>query len=150
MFEFIRQAFHNYRALDWPVALALGVGVPVVSFLAGLAVVIRLPADYFVRAPARGGFWQSHRVLRLILKVGKNLLGTLMLAMGVVLSLPLVPGPGLLFMLLGLGFIDFPGKRSLELRLLRQPRVLSSVNKMRARFGKAPILTEEPVVNSHP
>jgi hypothetical protein len=64
------------------------------------------------------------------------------------MALPLVPGPGVLFILLGLGFIDFPGKRSLERRLLRQPHVLSSVNKMRGRFGKPPILTEDPVVNS--
>jgi len=59
-----------------------------------------------------------------------------------------ISGPGVLFILLGLGFIDFPGKRSLERRLLRQPHVLSSVNKMRGRFGKPPILTEDPVVNS--
>ena len=47
---------------------------------------------------------------------------------------------GVLFMLVGVGLVDFPGKRSLELRLLREPHVLSSVNKMRARFGKPPIL----------
>jgi len=150
VFDLIRHGFHHYRALGWPVELALGLGVPVASFLAGLAVVIGLPGDYFVRAPERRGFWQSHRALRLTLLVAKNLLGVIVLALGLVMALPLVPGPGVLFILLGLGFIDFPGKRSLEIRLLRQPYVLSSVNKMRARFGKPPILTEDPVVNSGP
>jgi hypothetical protein len=143
VFDFIRQGFHHYRALGWPIELALGVGVPVASFLAGLAVVIGLPADYFVRVPEPRCFGQSHRALRLTLHVAKNLLGVLVLAAGAVMALPLVPGPGVLFILLGLGFIDFPGKRTLELRLLRQPHVLSSVNKMRARFGKTPILTED-------
>jgi hypothetical protein len=143
VFDFIRHGFHEYRALGWPAALALGLGVPLASFLAGLAVMIGLPADYFVRAPERRGFWQSHRALRLTLLVAKNLLGVVVLAAGAVMALPLVPGPGVLFILLGLGFIDFPGKRSLELRLLRQPHVLSPVNKMRARFGKPPILTED-------
>jgi hypothetical protein len=50
--------------------------------------------------------------------------------------------------------VDFPGKRSMELRLLREPHVLASVNRMRARFGKPPILTEDrhtqSVVNSGP
>jgi hypothetical protein len=146
--DFIRHGFHHYRALGWPVELALGLGVPVASFLAGLAVVIGLPADYFVRTPERRGFWQSHRALRLTLFVAKNLLGVMMLVVGAVMALPLVPGPGVLFILLGLGFIDFPGKQALVRRLLRQPRVLSSVNKMRSRFGKPPILTEDPVVNS--
>jgi hypothetical protein len=46
-------------------------------------------------------------------------------------------------MLVGLGLVDFPGKRALERRLLRLPRVLASVNKLRARFGKPPILTPD-------
>jgi hypothetical protein len=77
------------------------------------------------------------------LLAAKNLLGSLMVLAGLVMSLPLVPGPGVLFVLIGLGLIDFPGKRALELRLLRQRHVLSSVNKVRARFGRPPLLTEE-------
>jgi hypothetical protein len=56
------------------------------------------------------------------------------------LSLPLVPGPGALLMLLGLAVAEFPGKYRLELALIRLPHVLSSVNRLRARFGKPPLL----------
>jgi hypothetical protein len=145
--DFIRHGVHHFRALGWPAQLALGVVLPVASFLAGLLVVVTLPADYFVRMPEPRAFWHSHRALRWTLVVAKNLLGVVALVAGLIMALPLVPGPGALLMLVGLGLVDFPGKRALELRLLRQRQVLSSVNKVRARFGKPPILT---VVDSGP
>jgi hypothetical protein len=124
-------------------ALALALGVPLLSFAIGLLVIVGLPADYFVRPRSRGGFWQSHRVVRLSLLVAKNLAGVLLFLAGLVAALPLVPGPGILFMLIGLGLVDFPGKRTLELRLLRQRHVLDSVNRLRARFGRPALLTDE-------
>ena len=149
VFDLFRHGLQHYRALGWRVELALGLCLPLASFLVGLAVVIGLPADFFVRTRRSR---PSHRVLHLTLGVAKNLLGVLVFLAGFVMALPLVPGPGVLFMLVGLGLVDFPGKRSLELRLLREPHVLSSVNKMRVRFGKPPILTHDPrggsVVNS--
>ena len=138
LFDFVRHAIQGYRALGWPVELALGLTLPLVSFMAGVLVVVGLPADYFVRMselPRRG------RALRFVFAAGKNVLGVVMFVVGFVMALPLVPGPGALFMLLGLGLVDFPGKRSLERRLLRQPHLLASVNKMRARFRKPPLLT---------
>jgi hypothetical protein len=123
--------------------VGLALGIAVLSFVAGLLVVIGLPPDYFVRPKAPASALRSRPVLRLILLAGKNLVGGLMALVGLVMALPLVPGPGVIFMLIGLGLIDFPGKRALELRLLRQRQVLSSVNKVRARFGRPPLLTEE-------
>ena len=139
--DLFRHGFRHYRALGWPVEVALGLGIPVASFLVGLAVVVRLPADFFVRKPDQRGARSSHRLFQITLAAAKNLLGVIVFLAGFVMALPLVPGPGVLFMLVGLAFVDFPGKRSLALRLLREPHVLWSVNKMRARFGKPPILT---------
>jgi len=141
MFDFIRHGILRYRALGWPVALAIGLGLPIVSFIIGLIVVIGLPADYFVRAPERSVFWQSSRALRLTFVMAKNLLGAIVFLAGFVMALPLVPGPGVLLMLVGVGLVDFPGKRTLERRFLREPHLLSSVNRVRARFGKPPIVT---------
>lgn len=151
VFDLFRHGLQHYRALGWPVWLALGLGLPLASFLVGLAVVVGLPADFFVRVRRSP---PTRRALHLTSVVAKNFLGVMVFVAGFVMALPLVPGPGVLFMLVGLGLVDFPGKRSLELRLLREPHVLSSVNKMRARFGKPLILTGdhqcESVVNSEP
>ena len=143
MVDHIRHWLHGHPALGSPLAVVLALGISVLSFLAGLALMLRLPPDYFVRAKPDGPAWQSHRVLWLAFVAAKNLVGYLLFLVGLVMALPLVPGPGLLFMLIGLGLIDFPGKRVLELRLLRQRHVLHSVNRIRARFGRPPLLTVE-------
>jgi hypothetical protein len=115
--------------------------VPVVSFVAGLVVTLALPPDYFVRG--RPSDARPRSPARLALWVARNLIGGLMFLAGLVMAVPLVPGPGVLFMLIGVGLVDFPGKRTLELKLMRQRHVLRSVNGIRARFGRAPLQTSE-------
>lgn len=124
-----------------PIAIAMALAVPVVSFLAGFVATLALPPDYFVRK--RPLVLRPRSVVRLAVSVVRNLVGVLVLLAGLVLSLPLVPGPGLLLVLIGIGLLDFPGKRALELRILRQRHVIRSVNGVRARFGRAPLQTCE-------
>jgi hypothetical protein len=141
----IRQWLSSYPSLSSPLGIVLALCVPVLSVAAGFVVILALPAEYFVRPPSTIGLWRSHKVLRISGLVAKNLVGWLLFLVGIVLALPLVPGPGALFMLIGLGLVDFPGKRALQRRLLRQRHVLHSVNRIRARFERPPLLTgEEP------
>ena len=58
---------------------------------------------------------------------------------GFLLSLPGIPGQGVLTILLGVMLIEFPGKRRWELWLISRPRVHSAVNTIRQRFGRPPI-----------
>ena len=58
------------------------------------------------------------------------------MALGALLSLPGIPGQGLLTILIGLILLDFPGKRGLERRLVSRPSVLAAINRLRARFGR--------------
>ena len=71
--------------------------------------------------------------------IGKNLLGFLLVALGIVLSIPGVPGQGLLTILLGVMLLDFPGKLTLERKLLSRPEVVRTINKLRGRFEKPPL-----------
>ena len=41
------------------------------------------------------------------------------------------PGQGILTLLLGISLADIPGKRALEQRMIRQPRILYIVNQLR-------------------
>lgn len=139
MGDLIRRALDRYTGLSWPVMVALAVALPLLTFAVGVVVVVGLPADYFVRQPTSHRWTTMHPLLRIVVAAVKNLFGLTVFLAGAVMALPLVPGPGLVFMLLGLGMVDFPGKRALERRALRQPRVLASVNKMRVRFGRQPM-----------
>ena len=81
-------------------------------------------------------------MVRWTLLVLKNALGLVVLPLGIFMSLPLVPGPGLVFVLLGLSLLDFPGKRRLERKLVGRPSVIRFLNDLRANFGKPPFVVE--------
>ncbi|HEU4479438.1 MAG TPA: hypothetical protein VFR80_13045, partial [Pyrinomonadaceae bacterium] len=68
--------------------------------------------------------------------------GVLLVILGVLLSLPGVPGQGILTILLGIMLLDFPGRRSLERRIVGWPKVFNAINKLRRRFDKPPLVLE--------
>ena len=80
--------------------------------------------------------------MKVVLCILRNLVGYLLIGLGVILTLPGVPGQGLLTILMGVLLIDFPGKHRAEWWLLTRRGVLKTVNKLRARVGRPPLLTE--------
>lgn len=132
--------------LSWSTALwALFafVGTSAVSTAAVAAVLVRLPADYF-RKTGRSDPWAGrNRLLRWAFLIGKNLLGAVLVLGGVVLSLPGVPGPGLVLILVGVSLLSFPGKRRLEQKLVSRPGVFRTVNRLRTWFGKPPLVLDD-------
>jgi len=120
----------------------IGLGVFAVSFIVSLAtvvwVVLKLPADYFRDPPEHNqqGTSASNLPTRIMIALVRNLLGLLLVVAGVILSLPGVPGQGILTIILGLMLMQFPGKRYLEKRFLAQPRVLAILNRIRRRYGR--------------
>lgn len=101
-------------------------------------ILMRLPADYFdIRIP-RPWMENHHPVLRLIGHIVKNVVGAVFLFAGFLMIF--LPGQGLLTMLIGLSLIEFPGKRRLEAKIVGQSTVLSTINSMRARFNKPPLI----------
>ena len=128
-----------FGAITWQNVL-LTVLLFVVTFAISLAivsvVVVKIPADYFKEDRPRELLPDKHPALRFLAVIGKNLLGVLLVALGIVLSLPGVPGQGILTILLGIMLLDFPGKRKLERKLVSRPQVLNAINKLRQRFGK--------------
>jgi hypothetical protein len=129
-----------YRSLSMAGKVALIVAIAVITTAIGLAIIVRLPAEYFVRKPPPDSWWRRHWIIRWSLLVLKNALGLLVLPLGVIMLLPMVPGPGLVFVLLGLSLLDFPGKRKLELKLVSRPSVNRFLNDLRANFGRPPFV----------
>jgi hypothetical protein len=122
--------------------ILLGLALSVLVSVGGLAVVgfllVRLPADYFCDSSSRDFWIDRHPVIRRTGLIVKNLFGAVLVALGVLLSLPGVPGPGLLTILIGVMLLDFPGKRRLERWLIGLPTILRTINRFRRRYGKPP------------
>jgi hypothetical protein len=110
------------------------VATGVVSF-----VVVKLPATYFHPDHDREILKDKSPAIRWAGIIGKNLAGVILIGLGVVLSLPGVPGPGLVTILFGVMLVDFPGRRWLEHKIVSRPAVQQTINNLRKRFGKKPI-----------
>lgn len=109
----------------------------VVSLLALPLLIARLPDDYFARTPQALERGSVHWFLR----ISKNLLGSILLLLGVLMLV--LPGQGLLTILIAVILLDFPGKRRCEIWLVRRPHVLNVLNRLRRRAHRPP-LTLEP------
>ena len=135
MFDFLTDFVSG---LTWR-SILLGVLVFLGSFLLNLGIVsvilVKLPKDHFKSDNSRR-VTGSNATIRILKVIGKNVAGVLLIALGIVLSLPGVPGQGLLTVLLGVMLVDFPGKDRLEQKLLSRPGIINTINRLRGRFGK--------------
>jgi hypothetical protein len=108
-----------------------------VASLIGIPFLIaRVDADYFLhRRPLRPpGGWTTWRAIRTVLK---NVVGAILVLAGI--AMLLLPGQGLLTLLVGVLLTDFPGKFALEQWLVRRRSVLRALNWIRRRAGKPPL-----------
>jgi len=128
-------------ALDWEQLLLWATGLSVVAVVAALIgapwVVTRLPHDYFSRP--RREVWRASSqepVFALVLGVIKNLLGLVLVSLGLIMLV--TPGQGLLTLLAGLLLMNFPGKYQLERWVVLRPGVLRGLNWLRQRQGHVP------------
>ena len=128
--------------LTWQKIL-VGALIFLVSFFVNLGIVslilVKLPADHFSKS-RKTKFWAGPRpAIHAAKVIGKNIAGVLLVALGIVLSLPGVPGQGLLTVLLGIMLLDFPGRHRLEQKLLSKPSIVNTINRLRKRFDKQPL-----------
>jgi len=129
----------NEILLGWLAALS------VFTFVASLAVVpwlvVRIPRDYFAPGSTQRMPWADrHPVVRLVFSIGKNVLGLLLVAAGLLMLV--LPGQGILTIVVGMSLVDFPGKQRLLRRIVVQPPVLDSINWLRRRAGRGPLIVE--------
>jgi hypothetical protein len=96
----------------------------------------RMPPDYFLT------HWQKvearhrrHPALAMAIVLLRNGLGFCLLVAGI--AMLVLPGQGLLTMLIGICLMDFPGKRRLVGRLAGISQIQRALNWVRRKQGKA-------------
>lgn len=104
--------------------------------------VARIPEDYFCHR-RRHTTIVSHWPMpfRILFAVSRTVLGIGLVLAGV--AMLVLPGQGLLTILIGLSLMNFPGKYRLEKALVRQPPILRGLNWLRARSGRPPLLVPD-------
>ena len=109
-----------------------------VSLIVFPLIIIYLPHDYFVRSEPS---FASLNPFRMVLRILKNAFGCFLILAGVLMLF--LPGQGLLCLLLGVSLVHFPGKRRLEMRLLRYHHVRNSVAWIRRKANRERITLPE-------
>jgi hypothetical protein len=113
-----------------------------ISFAAIAIVMVKIPANYFSSHYTYDFMPGKPWLVRWGAVIIKNLVGIFLILLGIILSLPGVPGQGILTILLGIIMMDIPGKRPIEAKIIARPAVLSTINGLRARFGKPELIMD--------
>lgn len=102
-------------------------------------IIARLPANYFIRhREVVAKRHESHPLMAKLIFAGRNIIGILFFMAGV--AMLLLPGQGLITILIGISFMDFPAKQQLVDTLVRRPRVIRLLNWIRQKEKKPPFL----------
>lgn len=117
---------------------ALSAAMFVGSLLVLPVLLARMPADYFLRPRTLPGRGRRHPLVHLAWRILKNVTGALLVTAGAVMLI--APGQGVLTLLVGLSLMDLPGKRRLELALIRPSHVQQAINWIRAKANRPPLI----------
>ena len=117
----------------------------VISLVATLILVpwvlIRIPADYFqLNVEHPQAFSNYPQPVRIALIIVKNLLGIGLVIMG--LAMLVLPGQGVIVILIGVFLLDFPGKEKIERWLISRGPILKFANWLRAKWQKPPLILD--------
>ncbi len=110
----------------------------IVTFLASLVLVpwfvVRMPVDYFADPTQRKMRSPERRAEGIAFRIGKNVLGYLFILAGILMLV--LPGQGIITILIGITLANFPGKYRLERWLFTRGPVRRSLNWLRKRAGR--------------
>jgi len=119
----------------------MGVCSAVIFFISLLSLpwlVAKIPEDYFSPQKRQPTEWKVQRpVMRLMVLIGKNCLGYLLLLGGLLMLV--LPGQGILTIVTGLLLMDYPGKFRLERKIVATPVVLKGLNWLRGKANQPPL-----------
>ncbi len=136
----ILEVFNNYKyelfVLAW-----ISIGLLIISLAIIPFVVINMPENYFsghyrVRASKKS----NYPIIAQLLAGLKNLIGFIFILFGILMLV--LPGQGILTILMGLFLMNFPGKYKFERKLVSIPKVLKSLNWIRSKANKPQLMIE--------
>ena len=115
--------------------VTISASIFVVSLIFIPFLVSKIPQDYFINP-------QYHRLEishfgHLMAVVIRSFFGFLLIVLGFVMLF--TPGQGILSVIVGLFLMEFPGKRHIEYRIVKNDATFKILNWMRAKFKKLPL-----------
>ncbi|EKF73047.1 hypothetical protein A11A3_15612 [Alcanivorax hongdengensis A-11-3] len=119
----------------WLPALTIsGIVMALASFIAIPWLLVRMPQDYFsVDYQPR----EERALLAWVVWFARNILAIVLLVAGLLMLV--LPGQGLLTILIAIMTSTFPGKYRLERAIMRRPGVYRAANWIRRKYNRPPL-----------
>ena len=134
MLDFLYQYKDLFLLLAWISLALLIISIAVIPWL-----VISIPADYFhPQRRIKISSKSKHPAIAQILNGIRNLFGFVLIVLGLLMLI--LPGQGILTILIGLFLMNFPGKFKIERKLVSIPSVSKSLNWIRSKANKEPLV----------
>jgi hypothetical protein len=112
-----------------------------VTLFAVPILIIHIPDKYFLHNRRSSPKNPKDAIgLRLVCRILKNILGVFFVLTGLIMLF--LPGQGLLSILIGVMLMNFPGKYRVERGIIREKKVLSTINWLRAKAHRPPLQVE--------
>lgn len=119
--------------------------ISIAYFIVITYVITQMDKQYFLRRKISQGELINHlhltsmsRSVACVVKIAKIILGIGLLVCGILMLV--LPGQGLVTILIALSMIPFPGKDKMEQRILARNSVRSTLNWIRLRAKKEPFI----------
>ena len=125
--------------LEWAVLLSLL--MMAATLFAVPLIIVRLPSGYLNEEDNQ--LSEIQPIWRRPYLIVKNIIGATLVLAG--LAMLILPGQGLLTLIVGLGLMNFPGKRRLIRRIILRRRVLVAINRLRASANREPIAMPDDI-----
>lgn len=123
--------------------LAWAFAASIAMFVGGLVgvpwLIVRMPHDFFLRHDKPRPY--RHPAVHAILVIVRNVIGWVLLVAGI--AMIVLPGQGLLTILVAIALMDFPGKRRVELALARQRHIHRAIDWIRRKAHRPPMVLPE-------
>ncbi len=127
------------------VTILLTTAAAIAYFIVISYIITQMDKRYFIRkkkpdddASENPHLTSMNSSVTYVVKIAKIIVGVFLLVCGVVMLV--LPGQGLITMLIGLSLIPFPGKNKIEQNLLSRRSVRSSLNWIRIKAHKDPFI----------
>jgi ABC-type spermidine/putrescine transport system permease subunit II len=123
--------FESMLSLSRSVEVALAVA-SVAMFVATIIAIpiflVRVPGEYFAR---------PRRARSLPIRILRTVCGLALVALGG--AMLVLPGQGVMTILVGLGVLDLPINHRIVLKILCRPKVHEAIDDLRRKHGKEPL-----------
>ena len=134
MLELVLTFMEAHEGLLWSIGIASATFF-VASLITMPWLVALIPADYFAHEQRPSSRWAHlHPVLRAVVFIVRNAVGMMLVLAGV--AMLMLPGQGLLTIVVGFLVLDAPGKYTLERWIVGKRVVHKPINWIRAKRGR--------------